>query len=172
MTIIHDLLSGIEPAIRTYGVSALFLTIYLESFGVPLPGESSLIAASLLAARGDLNIIHVFVAAWFGGVLGDSTGYMIGRLGGRAFIQRFGGIVKLTPERLTKLEKTAQEKGFVMVFSARFVVVLRQLNGVLAGSIGMPWHRFAVANVIGAAAWAGLWTFGPYFFTDLFQKVL
>ncbi|WP_457090934.1 DedA family protein, partial [Microvirga sp. P5_D2] len=74
MTIVHDLLAGIEPAIKTYGVSALFLTIYLESFGVPLPGESGLIAASLLAARGDLSIIHVFLAAWFGGILGDSTG--------------------------------------------------------------------------------------------------
>lgn len=172
MTIIHDLLSGIEPAIKTYGVSALFLTIYFESFGVPLPGESSLIAASLLAAHGDLNIIHVFLAAWFGGVLGDSTGYMIGRFGGRALIQRFGWVVKLTPERLASLEKAARDKGFLMVLSARFVVVLRQLNGVLAGSIGMPWHRFAVANVIGAAAWAGLWTFGPYFFADLFQKAL
>ena len=57
-----------------------------------------------------------------------------------------------------------------MVLSARFVAVLRQLNGVLAGSIGMPWHQFAAANIVGAAAWAGLWTFGPYFFTDLFQK--
>jgi membrane protein DedA with SNARE-associated domain len=172
MTIIHELLSGIEPAIKTYGVSALFLTIYLESFGVPLPGESSLIAAALLASRGDLNIIHVFLAAWLGGVLGDSTGYLIGRFGGRALIQRFSWMVKLTPERLAGLEKVAKEKGFLMVLSARFIVVLRQLNGVLAGSIGMPWHRFALANVIGAAAWAGLWTLGPYVFTDLFQKAL
>ncbi|WP_441985908.1 DedA family protein [Microvirga sp. 2YAF29] len=165
-------MSGIEPAIKAYGVSALFLTIYLESFGVPLPGESGLIAASLLAARGDLNIIHVFLVALLGGVLGDSTGYLIGRFGGRAFIQRFGWIVKLTPERLASLEKVAREKGFFMVLSARFVVVLRQLNGVLAGSIGMPWHEFVLANVIGAIAWAGLWTFGPYYFTDFFQKML
>ncbi len=172
MTIIHDLLAGIEPAIKSYGVSALFLTIYLESFGVPLPGESSLIAAALLATRGDLNIIHVFLAAWVGGVLGDSTGYLIGRFGGRALIKRFGWVVKLTPERLASLEKMAKEKGFLLVLTARFVVVLRQLNGVLAGSIGMPWHHFAIANALGAAAWAGLWTFGPYFFTDLFQAVL
>jgi membrane protein DedA with SNARE-associated domain len=172
MSIIHDLLAGIEPAIKTYGVSALFLTVYLESFGIPLPGESSLIAAALLAAGGDLNIIHVFLAAWLGSVLGDSTGYVIGRFGGRALIQRFGWIVKLTPERLASLEQATKKKGFFMVLSARFIVVLRQLNGVLAGSIGMPWHRFALANVIGAAAWAALWTFGPYFFTDLFQRVL
>jgi membrane protein DedA with SNARE-associated domain len=172
VTIIHDLLAGIEPAIKTCGVFALLLTIYLESLGVPLPGESSLIAAALLAARGDLNIIHVFLAAWFGGVLGDSTGYLIGRFGGRALIQRFGWIVRLTPERLAGLEKVAREKGFLMVLSARFGVLLRQLNGLLAGSIGMPWHRFAVANVIGAAAWAGLWTLAPYFFTDLFQNAL
>lgn len=172
MTIVHDLLSGIEPAVKTYGVFALFLTIYLESFGVPLPGESSLIAASLLAARGDLNIVHVFLAALLGGALGDSTGYLIGRFGGRPLIHRFGWIVKLTPKRLASLEKVAREMGSFMVLSARFVVVLRQLNGVLAGSIGMPWHKFVVTNVIGAVAWSGLWSLGPYFFTDLFQEML
>ena len=59
-----------------------------------------------------------------------------------------------------------------MVLTARFVVVLRQLNGLVAGSIGMPWPHFVVANIAGAALWAGLWTFGPYYFTDLFHRWL
>jgi membrane protein DedA with SNARE-associated domain len=59
-----------------------------------------------------------------------------------------------------------------MVLTARFIVVLRQLNGLIAGSDGMPWHRFVVANALGAMLWAGLWSFGPYFFTDAFKRLI
>ncbi len=170
MSILQDALAWIEPAVAAYGAWALFLIIYFESFGVPLPGESSLIAAALLASRGDLAIGHVFLAAWLGGVLGDSTGYLIGRFGGRLLLQRFGSWVKLTPERLARLEEMARRRGFLMVLTARFIVVLRQLNGLVAGSIGMPWTHFVAANILGAALWAGLWTLGPYFFTDVFHR--
>jgi len=172
MSILQQGLAWIEPVVATYGVSALFVVIYCESFGAPLPGESALAAAALLAMRGDLAIGHVFLAAWLGGVLGDSTGYLIGRYGGRFLLQRFGSLVKLTPERLSRLEEMARRKGFIMVMTARFVVVLRQLNGLVAGSIAMPWPRFFLANLTGAALWAGLWTLGPYYFTDLFHRFL
>lgn len=172
MSIVQDALRWIEPAVATYGAFALFVTIYFESFGVPLPGESSLIAAALLAARGDLAIGHVFLAAWLGGVLGDSTGYVIGRFGGRLLLQRFGGTFGVKPERLSGWEQTARKRGFVLVLTARFVVVLRQLNGLLAGSVNMPWPKFALANVLGAALWSGVWTFAPYLFTDLFHRAL
>jgi membrane protein DedA with SNARE-associated domain len=170
MSILQDAIAWIEPAVAAYGAVALFLIVYFESFGVPLPGESALIAAALLAARGDLAIGHVFLAAWLGGVLGDSTGYLIGRFGGRLLLQRFGSLIKLTPERLSRMEVTARKKGFVMVLTARFIIVLRQLNGLVAGSVGMPWHHFVVANILGAVLWASLWTLGPYFFTDIFRR--
>ncbi|WP_201834619.1 DedA family protein [Microvirga zambiensis] len=172
MSLFQEALGWIEPAVTRYGAFAVFFTIYFESFGVPLPGESALIAASLLAVRGDLAIEHVFLAAWLGGVLGDSTGYMIGRFGGRVLLQRFGSLVKLTPERLANVETMARKRGFIMVLTARFVVVLRQLNGLVAGSVGMPWSHFVIANALGALLWAGFWTFGPYLFTDLFRKML
>ena len=172
MSLFQEALAWIEPAIVSYGAFALFLIIYFESFGVPLPGESALIAAALLATRGDIAIEHVFLAAWIGGVLGDSTGYLIGRFGGRLLLQRFGSLVKLTPERLANVEAMARKRGFVMVLTARFVVLLRQLNGLVAGSVGMPWSHFVVANALGASLWAGFWTFGPYLFTDLFHKML
>ncbi len=172
MNLLQEGLAWIEPAIAAYGVWALLVVLYLESFGAPLPGESALIGASLLATRGDLAIGHVFLAAWAGAVLGDSTGYLIGRFGGRPLLMRFGSLVKLTPDRLSKLEQTVKTKGFFMVLTARFVVVLRQLNGLIAGSTGMPWPHFVVANALGAMLWAGLWSFGPYFFTDAFRRLL
>jgi len=172
MNLLQQGLAWIEPAIATYGVLALLVVLYFESFGVPLPGESALVAASFLATRGDLDIGHVFLAAWLGAVLGDSTGYLIGRFGGRVLLGKFGHLVKLTPERLSKLEAAARSRGFFMVLSARFIVVLRQLNGLIAGSAGMPWHRFVLANAIGAMLWAGLWSFGPYFFADAFRRAI
>jgi membrane protein DedA with SNARE-associated domain len=158
MNILQQSLAWIEPAIGTYGVWALLVVLYFESFGVPLPG--------------DLEIGHVFLAAWLGAVLGDSTGYLIGRFGGRPFLSRFGPWVKLTPERLSRIENLAKTKGFFMVLTARFIVVLRQLNGIVAGSAGMPWHHFVVANALGAVLWAGLWSFGPYLFTDMFKRLI
>lgn len=172
MSLLQQGLAWIEPAIGTYGVWALLVVLYFKSFGAPLPGESALITASLLAARGDLEIGHVFLAAWIGAVLGDSAGYLIGRFGGRPLLNRFGTWVKLTPEPLAKLEAMAQSKGFFMVLRARFIVVLRQLNGLVAGSAGMPWHRFVAANALRAMLWAGLWSFGPYFFTDAFKRLI
>lgn len=170
MSVLEEILAWIEPAVAAYGALALFIVIYGESFGLPLPGESALVAASLLATRGDLALPHIFAAVWCGAVLGDSTGYLIGRYGGRVLLQRFGPLVKLTPERLVWLEDMARKRGFVMVMTARFVVVLRQLNGLAAGSVAMPWPHFFMANAIGAALWAGLWTLGPYYFADLFHR--
>lgn len=172
MSIVQEALAWIEPAVVTYGVWALLVVLYFESFGVPLPGESALVAAALLATRGDLEIGHVFLAAWAGAVLGDSTGYLIGRFGGRPLLIRFGSRVRLTPERLSRLEETVKTKGFFLVLTARFIVVLRQLNGLIAGSAGMPWPRFLAANGLGAMLWAGLWSFGPYLFTDAFRRFL
>src|SRR3712207_2297590 len=132
MNLLQQGLAWFEPSIVSYGVLALLVILYFESFGVPLPGESALIAASLLAVRGDLEIGHVFLAAWLSAVLGDSTGCLIGRFGGRPLLNRFGHFVKLTPERLSKLETMARTRGFLMVLTARFIVVLRQLNGLVA----------------------------------------
>lgn len=172
MSALEHGLGSFDAAITAYGAAALFLVVYLEAFGAPLPGESALIGAAILAARGDLAIGHVFLAAWSGAVLGDSTGYLIGRYGGRPVLQRYGSLVKLTPERLSRLETMARDKGFLMVMTARFIVLLRQLNGLVAGAVAMPWLRFVSANAIGALLWAGLWSFGPYFFADLFRRFL
>ena len=162
-------ISYIEPYIHQYGLYAIFVIIYLESFGAPLPGESALVASSLLAIRGDLSITHLFFTVWVAAVLGDGTGYAIGHFGGRPLLRRYGRLVKLTPERLDQLEELFRRRGPIIVFGARFVVVLRQLNGLVAGSVGMAWHSFFLANLLGAALWAAVWSFGPYFFGGLFH---
>ncbi|SCY58631.1 DedA family protein [Microvirga guangxiensis] len=172
MALLQHVFGSVEAAIAAYGVLALFLILYFESFGVPLPGESALITVSLLAAHGDHAIGHVILAAWCGAVLGDSTGYLIGRIGGRPVLLWLAPKIRLTPDRLARIEKTARDKGFIMVMTARFVVGLRQLNGILAGSVAMPWPRFVLANALGALLWASFWSLGAYFFADLFRRFL
>jgi membrane protein DedA with SNARE-associated domain len=170
--LVHEAAQLIEHSVASYGIAALFVIIYLESLGAPLPGESVLVASSLMAQRGDLSLVHVVAAVWTGAVLGDSTGYLIGRFGGRRLLQRFGWVVRLTPERLETLEALFRKRGAVIVFGARFVVLLRQLNGIVAGSVAMPWHKFALANAAGAAAWTAVWTLGPTLFAGLFEGAL
>ena len=159
----------IEPWLKGYGAFAVFLIIYFESFGAPVPGETAVIAAALLASQGELSIVAVFIAVLAGAILGDSTGYLIGRYGGRRVLERFGPYVKLTPERLTAIESCFHRGGAWLVMFARFLPLLRQLNGVLAGSLAMPWHLFFAANATGAVLWTSLYVLGPYFFGHLFH---
>lgn len=168
----HDSLAFIDHAVAHYGVIVLFVIIYFEALGAPLPGESGLIAASVLAARGDISIVHMLLAVWAGAVLGDSTGYLIGRLGGRRLLVRFGPKIGLSAERLATFEDKFRRKGVYIVAVARFISVLRQLNGLIAGSLEMPWLRFLAANAIGAALWTAVWGLGPYLFGDFYRKLM
>lgn len=168
---VHDALILIDHYVALYGASALFLVILLESLGFPLPGESILIASSFLALRGDVPILHVYLAAFLGGVIGDSIGYWIGHRFGSRVLDRFGPRLGLTPDRRERFESQVRTNGVYVVATARFFVVLRQLNGILAGSTGMPYRRFLAANIIGAAAWSAVWGLGPYFFADLFKNL-
>ena len=166
---LHSGWSHVEPFIDAYGAIAIFFMIYLESVGAPLPGETGMIAASLLAAQQKLSITSVFAAALTGAILGDLTGYLIGRFGGSALLRTYGPYVKLTSQRLSTIEAQFQRTGPWIVIIARFVPGLRQVNGLVAGSLAMPWHQFLGAQVIGAVLWCSLYCFGPYLFGELFH---
>jgi membrane protein DedA with SNARE-associated domain len=144
--------------VEQYGVIALFASIALETLGLPLPGESVLIASSAAAGAGKLSIWHVVIAAYLAAVLGDNIGYLIGRRYGKTVIVHYGARFGITEEKYLKAEKITAKYGSLMVVVARFVILLRQLNGLVAGSTGMHWVRFMVANMIGAALWVGFWS--------------
>ena len=143
--------------IAQYGVPALFGVITLETLGLPLPGESALITMAADAGAGNVSIWHVVIAAWLGAVLGDNIGYMIGRKYGRVVILRYGARVGITHEKYLRAEQITAKYGPFMVVGARFLPILRQLNGLVAGSTEMHWIRFLVANLLGAALWVGIW---------------
>jgi len=143
--------------LRDYGLVALALVMFLESMGLPLPGETLLIAAGTLAGEGEFSPWMVGLVGVVTAVLGDNLGYVIGRWAGRPVILKHGRRVGITPERFARVEALLRRRGWIIVAGARFVVLLRQLNGLVAGAARMPWQRFLLANVAGAVAWVGLW---------------
>ena len=147
-----------EGTLHHWGYLAVGLFLFLEDFGVPLPGETMLIAASLYAGAGHLNVWLVGLVGFAAAVLGDNVGYLIGRRGGRRLIERFGKYVFVTPARLDRAEAFFEKHGGKVVTVARFIEGLRQLNGVIAGTVEMPWRRFLFFNVIGAGLWVATWT--------------
>jgi membrane protein DedA with SNARE-associated domain len=148
----------LEGPLEHYGYLAVATFLFFEDFGVPLPGETMLIAASIYAGTGHLNVWAVGIVAFVAAVLGDNVGYVIGRKGGIRLVHRYGKYFLITPERLQKAHDFFEHRGGWVVTIARFVEGLRQLNGVIAGTVGMPWKRFLFFNMLGAALWVGTWT--------------
>ena len=123
-----------------------------------MAGSAMLIAAALSAAHGNLSIVWVMILAFTGAGLGNSLGYLLGRWGGRALLARF----KLRGDRLARLEGHFRRYGGGAVLVARFFDGLRQLNGIVAGMLAMPWGVFTGFNVLGAMLWTGVWGLGTY----------
>jgi len=155
--LLSDIFSHAHTAIAHYGYVAVMLGILLEDFGLPTPGETLLIAGAIAASQGDLNIWLLLFLGWLGGVIGDNIGYWIGYSGGHRLMLRYGSRIGITESKLKQVEGFfARYGGWVIVF-ARFVVVARQFNGIVAGTLEMPWWRFVGLNAIGAALWVGFW---------------
>ena len=150
-------LGSLAPVLNHYGYLAVAGLVLVEDFGVPVPGETVLIAAAVYAGAGRLNIVLVGIIAVAAAVIGDNAGYAIGRFGGRALALRYGRYVFLTSERLDRAEAFFIRHGGKVVIVARFVEGLRQANGIIAGVGRMPWRKFLVYNALGAVLWVGLW---------------
>jgi membrane protein DedA with SNARE-associated domain len=141
-----------------YGYWAVFVGVFLENAGLPVPGETALLAGAALSRSGTLFLPLVIATAVGGAILGDNVGFWIGRRGGRALVERFGAKAGVTPARLAQFDRFFDRHGAKTVFIARFVTGLRVVGAVLAGASDLSWGRFLVYNSTGAIAWAT--TFG------------
>lgn len=153
----------VQPLLEHYGYLAVGGFVLLEDFGVPVPGEVIMIAAAIFAGAGRMNIALVIVVAAVGAIVGDNIGFAVGRFGGRPLLDRFGRYVFLTPQRLDHAEDYFNRHGGKIVALARFIEGLRQVNGILAGTVGMGWLRFLGFNALGAALWVCWWSLLGYF---------
>src|SRR5579872_2485451 len=127
----------------------------LESFGIPLPGETALIAFGVLASQGHPSIVSVIVVAAAGAIVGDNLGYwIIGRLGGRALFARWRWLNGYADRFLPAAERIMKRHGGKTVFFGRFVAILRFTAAWVAGIGRMPWWRFLFWNAAGGIIWA------------------
>jgi len=149
--------------IARHSYLAVGLAVGLESMGLPLPGETLLIAAALYATQTDRLDINTLVAVTaLAAIMGDNLGYLLGRVAGFPLLRRYGRYVYLTPERLAMGQALFARHGGKVVLFGRFVSLLRVLAALLAGANHMPWWRFLIANAAGGIIWAAVFGYGAH----------
>ena len=165
MPFLHHMLQFIQ----NYGYLAVFVLVALESAGVPMPGETALVSAAVLAGRGDLHVGLVIACAAAAAILGDNAGYWVGREFGFPLIYRYGRYIRVDEGRLKLAQYLFQRHGGKIVFFGRFVAVLRAFAAFLAGVNRLPWPRFLVFNALGGIVWATIFGMGGYFLGQAFE---
>jgi membrane-associated protein len=147
-------LASLINVAHNVGYPLLFLLVMSESSGVPVPGETALITAGVLASAGKLQIEIVIALAAVAAIIGDNAGYVIGRRGGRWLLERPGRFERHRRQVLTTGEPFFERHGPKAVFFGRWMFGLRVWASWLAGATGMPWKSFVVWNAAGGISWA------------------
>ena len=163
---------GLSHLIAAYGYVIVALTVAVEGMGIPVPGETMLVAAAIYAGTTHgLDLPAVIVAAVAGAILGDNTGFWIGREVGYRLLLRHGARVGLTERRIKLGQYLFLRHGATIVFFGRFVAVLRCFATLLAGANRMAWPRFLLFNALGGTIWASVFGSGAYVFGQAVQRL-
>jgi membrane protein DedA with SNARE-associated domain len=149
----------------TYGYLAILLIVAIEAMGIPVPGETMLILASVYAGTTrHLEIGLVIAAAAAGAILGDNLGYLAGQYGGHRLLHRYGGYIRLDERKLRLGQYLFERHGGKVVFFGRFLPILRMWAAFLAGTHRMAWRRFLTFNAAGGIVWATSMGLAGYLF--------
>ena len=147
-----------------HGLPLLFVVVMLESFGIPLPGETALIVFGVLASKGNYSVVAVIAVAAAGAIVGDNLGYwFLGRLGGRALFRRNRWLQRYAETVIPRAERIMRRHGAATVFFGRFVAILRFTAAWVAGLGRMHWWKFLFWNAAGGIAWATLVALVSYY---------
>jgi membrane protein DedA with SNARE-associated domain len=161
----QSILDFLRNLIAQYGYWAVGVTLLLENAGLPVPGETVLLLASVLAySREELQLSYIIVVGVCAATLGDNLGYFIGYRGGRRVFDRYRSTFRIKPGTILRGERLFDQYGAVTIFFARFIFGLRVIAGPLAGVLNMPWKRFAIFNFLGALLWVTVISFAGYKF--------
>jgi membrane protein DedA with SNARE-associated domain len=154
---------NVSHLLHQYGYAAVFLLVAAESLGVPLPGETILIAAGIYAGTSHrLSVWAIFAVAAAAAIIGDNIGFWIVDKGGYRLLKRYGHYVRLDERKLKIGRYIFDRHGGKVVFFGRFVSVLRTYAAFLAGTTKMAWRRFLLWNASGGIVWAAIYSFVPY----------
>ncbi len=155
-----------------YGPWAVFALVALESTGIPLPGETILITAAIIAGRTHQgSIVEIIALAAAGAIFGDNIGFWVGREFGLGLLVKHGGRIGLDEDKLKLGQYVFMRFGGAIVFFGRFIAVLRAFAAVLAGANKLPPWRFFMFNAAGGIVWASLFGLGGYFLGQDFHKI-
>jgi membrane protein DedA with SNARE-associated domain len=156
--------SNLDSLLATYGYLAVFIFVGVESLGVPVPGETMLVTAAIYAGTtGRLSIFWVIVASSAGAIVGDNSGYAIGRTGGYRLLKRYGRYIRLDENRLRLGQYLFRKQGPKVVFFGRFVSVVRIFAAFLAGVNRMHWRLFLIFNAAGGIVWSTIYGVAGFF---------
>jgi membrane protein DedA with SNARE-associated domain len=162
----------IQHLIHVYGLVTVAAIVGLECVGIPLPGETALLAAAVYAGtRHDLNIVAVILTAAGAAIAGRMVGYVIGRKFGYWLLLHYGNYVRMTQSRIKLGQYLFLRHGGKIVFVAQFIPVLRTFAGVFAGANMMPWRNFLTANISGAIIWAVVYGYAAYELGREFERL-
>jgi membrane protein DedA with SNARE-associated domain len=153
MFIVGGLITELEAAFRTYGYPVIFGLILLECAGLPVPGDTFLMLGGVAAHEGSLNLFWVIIVAASAAIIGDNLGYLVGRKGGRPFLERYGRILHVRQNHIATLDGYFRDHGAKTIFAARWIPFLRVWGALFAGASRMPWRRFVVFNALGGITW-------------------
>jgi membrane protein DedA with SNARE-associated domain len=151
---LYDVFHNVEHGFATYGYLLVFVPILLECAGIPLPGETVLLAAGVEAQRGNLSLPLVILTAAAAAIIGDNLGYLVGRKGGRYLLFRYGRILRVKDRHIALLDSYFERHGPKTVLFGRWVAFLRVWAALFAGASRMHWRTFFVYNAAGGIAWA------------------
>lgn len=168
-----NLLGTLLGLFLRFGYAAVFLGVMAENAGIPIPGETILLAAGFFASQGHFHLGWVILLAALGAMVGDNLGYLLGDKVARPFLARHGRFLLLTPPRLRAIEAFFERHGEKTILFARFVSGLRVVAALFAGLSGMRWRIFFLYNAAGAVLWATAISLLGFFFGeswDLLQK--
>ena len=166
------MIASVNGFVSSGGYAAIFLLVGLECIGLPLPGETALIAAGIIAGTTHrLSVEGVVVVAALAGIVGSSAGYWLGRTRGAAILTRFGPRVGLTARRLEMVQALFARRGAWIVSGGRFVSVVRTYVPLIAGTSRMALRPFMIANVLGAIVWSCTFGIGAYALGDTMRRV-
>jgi len=166
-----NLLDNVESAFRQYGYLIIFLPILGECAGLPLPGETVLLAGGVAAARHILTLPLVILVGASAAIIGDNIGYLVGRRGGRVLLFRYGRFLRVKDRQLAIMDSFFERHGPKTVFFGRWVIFLRVWAALFAGASRMHWPTFLFWNALGGILWATTMSSLAFFFAASVKKI-
>lgn len=165
---LQHIITDMTPWLQQYGYLILALAIAVEGIGIPAPGQSLLIVASLLTATGQMSLPLVLIVAGSSAFIGNSLGYLLGIKCGDIFLEK--GWIKESTE--TKLHAFISKYGLIALLLSRFIEGLKQTIFIGCGMAKMPFHKFIIGNTMATVLWLTLFSLGPILISEELTPIL